>query len=216
MLLSGCSDSDDDDDNGLDEPTPVTVVRERVDAIASAEAAGMRQDIGISAETQNPGFTAMKIIGMSNDADQPVLILHYLTRDSSGSIQRFVDYDLTTSSFTTLKDGVDTYSSVDISRDGTALAWLDGSSCTLWYQSLEPQTDPQRINELLQETSCQRPPALSAHGDIVLFDQAVGRYDINGVLVFDRFDRDMHDLAIVRPDTRQGHRTFRERSTCRG
>lgn len=202
LLLTGCGGSNDDNNIAVD-TTPVTVVPDSVDVIASAEAVGTSQEIDISAVTQYPGYRDMKITSMSTHADAPLLILHYFFQEASGSLDSYVGYDLNSGSFRTLKDEVDRSSSMDISRDGTAVAWLDGSSCALWYQSLEPLSSPLLINDLLQETSCPRPPRLNANGEIVLFDQAVGSYNANGVLAYNGFNRDLYDIAIVRPGTQE-------------
>jgi len=199
-LLVGCSSSNKSNDNEqVEPPVDITVMPGNVDAVAANTVVGTLQEVDLAPITPAIGSRGLSIRSMSTDTDAPLLILHQFIYVDNTSMDRLVGYDLSAETFSTLVEEIEPRSSYAISRDGSSVAWLEGSSCNIWYQSLHPPTAPQRINNLLSEFSCPRPPLISTFGDVVWFNQAVGRYNDNGDLVFDGFDSDNFDIAIVSP-----------------
>lgn len=197
FLISSCSNSKDQPSD--DPPLNITVLPESIDALASTEPAGVTKEANLDSVTPAAGYRGVSIQSMSTDVDAPLLVLHQFIDDEGTSIDRFVGYDLFNDAASILVEDIDRQASHAISKNGTTIAWLDTSTCNLWYQILQPLSDRQRINNLLSEFSCPRPPQLSAFGDKVWFNQAVGSYNVNGDLVYSGFDSDNYNIAIVTP-----------------
>lgn len=200
LLLTACSGSSNNETSN-DPILDITVVPVNLQAMARAEPVGTPTQVDLSSVTPETGYRNLSIESMSTDPNAPLLILHQFINIGGESSDRYLGYDLSSLTFTTVVESAERLSSYSISRDGTSMAWLDGSSCNLWHQSLQPLTDPQRINDLLPEFSCPRPPTVSPFGDSMWFIQAVGRYNDNGDLVYEGFDSDNFHTAIVAPNS---------------
>ncbi len=180
------------------------LVPEDVESTAAFDSVGVASEVDVSLEASDGERLNYFLYGITPDQMSPELVLYRRLLDAENNgFKRYATYDLGSSTLTPVFETRPDQSGESVSRDASAVGYIDSASCDAWFQSLESSVEPVLINPLLAEYSCPRLPQLTAYGDVMVFDMAVGAYDADDILHFDSSDSLRFDMAIYRSDVNE-------------